>query len=345
MIPGIIESARYVSTFTDTFNRANAADLATIEYEWAEISGDWQISSNTAFTPTSASSYPIAVFDSLKENGLFRAYSNGNNNAGYGVSFWVTDSNNWWAAVANSTTSTGSITTYSCPSGGTLSGTTCLRTCSSGGNLIGYTGGTCSGNQAYSPDSNCVCNDPGGCGCYSYEFGDAVNCLCYSSPISDSMGYPCNTPYMCETFCNGYFFDRCYSSVRSGIVAPYTYPGTNCTPVYSQVTYYNCDYAATASTTTTTVYTSTLRLLKNEAGVVSEVASTTFYSGGVDFHPANISVTTNQNLVTVTGVNGGTSVSFSHAASNPTRGTKHGLIIAPASRLQSTRIDQFDYVN
>lgn len=345
MIPGIIESARSVAPFTDTFNRTNAADIATIEYEWLELSGDWQINSNTAFTPTAASSYPLAVFDAQKENASVRAHSSGNNNSGYGVAFWAIDANNWWAAVTDSSTSTGSVTTYSCPNGGTLSGTTCLKTCTSGGQFLGYTGGTCPANQSVTPDSNCTCNDPGGCGCYSYEVGDYGSCTCYSGLISDYQGVPCSTPYLCNEYCNGYWFSGCYTSARSGVVPPYTYPGSGCVAYYSETSSYNCDYAATASTTTTTVYTHTMKILKRESGTVTQVASSNFYSGGTDFYLSNIAVTTNGASITVTGVNGGTSVAFNHTASNPTIGTKHGIVIAPAARSQSTRIDQFDYIN
>lgn len=344
MIPGIIESARSVAPFTDTFNRTNAADIATIEYEWLELSGDWQINSNTAFTPTAASSYPLAVFDAQKENASVRAHSSGNNNSGYGVAFWAIDANNWWAAVTDSSTSTGSVTTYSCPNGGTLSGTTCLKTCTSGGELIGYTGGTCPANQSVSPDSNCVCNDPGGCGCYSYEVGDYGSCTCYGGgSVSAFDPSLCGGPgYSLYPY---YFAGSCWQTARSGVVPPYTYTGSGCTENRTPTSTYNCDYAATASTTTTTVYTHTMKILKRESGTVTQVASSNFYSGGTDFYLSNIAVTTNGASITVTGVNGGTSVAFNHTASNPTIGTKHGIVIAPAARSQSTRIDQFDYIN
>ncbi len=340
MIPGIIESARSVAPFTDTFNRANAADIATVEYEWQELSGDWQIESNTARTLTSAASYPLAVVDIQKENVSIRATSSSANNSGFGVSFWAQDSNNWWAAVTDSSTSTGSVTTYSCPNGGTLSGTTCLKTCTSGGEFIGYTGGTCPANQSVTPDSTCTCNDPGGCGCYSYEVGDYGSCTCYSG---DQGNYA--DPNICLMFGLYPFAGVCWSNARNGTVPPYSYTGSGCTANYAPTSSYNCDYAATASTTTTTVYTHTMKLLKRESGTVTQVDSATFYSGGNDLYLSTIRVTTNSNSVTVTGVNGGTSISFGHTASSPQLGTKHGIIIAPASRSQSTRIDQFEYIS
>lgn len=376
MIPGIIESARYVSSFADTFDRANSADLATTQFEWQEVIGDWQINSNTAFSPTAVSSYPLAVFESLRENGTFRSYQF-SNTVGYGVAFWVTDANNWWAAVTESTSSstttsaytcpsggslsgttclrtcTDTVNTYSCPDGGTLSGTTCIKTCTSPGSFSGYTGGTCPANQSVSPDSNCICNDPGGCACSGNPV-DVGSCTCYVNGIG-----PEQYPGQCAQ--NGYvsFGGVCYASSYSGAVAPYSYGGSGCTPVYSgggsydcsygatlsgsTTTTYNCDYAATLSTVTITTFVHTIRLLKREAGVVSQIASTTFYTGNSDFSPNQLTVVTNLNNITVTGTNGGSSVSIAHSAVNPIRNTRHGLILAPASRSQASRIDRFDY--
>jgi len=337
MIPGIIESARSVVPFTDTFNRANNANIATIEYEWIEVRGDWQISSNTAFTPTTASSYPLAVFDSQKSDGSFRATSSGSDNAGFGVSFWVRNANNWWAAVTQSVTTGGTSSAYTCPEGGTLSGTTCLRTCTS--STTTFSGGTCPNNQSVTPNSQCICNDPGGCAC-SGDPVDPATCTCYSGFLgfTDSMVPSCGA-------IGGYAFNGvCYQNIRSGAVNPYSYPGSGCT-ANTTTTSFNCDYPATLTTVNTTVYTHTMRIIKSESGVVSEVASSTFSNTGSDNYLSTIQVSTNINSITVTGVRGGSSVSFNHTANNPQFGTQHGIIIAPATRGQSTRIDQFEYIN
>lgn len=378
MIPGIIESARWVAPFIDTFNRSNNNDIATLEYQWQELTGNWQIDSNNAYTATTAASYPLAIIDILKENVSVR--STGTNTSGYGVAFWVVDSNNWWAAVTDSTSSSTTTQAYTCPDGGSLSGTTCLKTCTTtttstvyycpdGGNLSGttcqrtcstsssyYTGGTCPANQSVSPNSQCICNDPGGCACSGNPV-DVGSCTCYTGYYSPEFypGYCSSIGYLS-------FNGNCYTGSYSGSVSPYSYTGSGCTLVtntsYYDCSYpasatqgnpvtttYNCDYAATLSTVTVTTYTHTMRLLRNVAGTVTQIATSTFSSSTSDSYPATMRVTTNQNEITVTGTTGGSSVSFGHTASSPTRGTKHGIIIAPATRSQSTRIDQFEYIN
>lgn len=332
MIPGIIESARSVEPFSDTFDRANAADLATSTLLWEELTGDWQVDNNSAYTTTAASSYPMAVIDVQKADANLRSFSVGSNNSGFGVAFWVVDSQNWWAAVTESTVTSTTVSGYTCPNGGTLSGTTCIKTCTSTTSY--YTGGTCPNNQSVTPDSNCICNDPGGCGCFPNEVG-GPGCLCYSSP--NGLG-----PDVCPS--SNWLNGTCYDSVRSGVVAPYSYTGSGCTLVTSTSTF-DCSYAATFSSTTVTTYNHTMRILKSVSGVVTQEGTVTFTNNTSDNYLDHLTVATVENLITVTGTRGTTVVSGSLSATNPNRGTKHGIILAPATRSQSARIDRFDYIN
>jgi hypothetical protein len=68
MIPGIVEASRWLPSFSDTFNRANAASLATTNLDWVDIVGDWDIASNTAYSATTAASYPLAAIESLRHD-------------------------------------------------------------------------------------------------------------------------------------------------------------------------------------------------------------------------------------------------------------------------------------
>ena len=333
MIPGIVESSRSINPFLDTFNRANTADLYTAEVDWTDIRGDWVIDTNTAYTTTSASSYPIATFDSQKYNVSVRA-TNGDNKAGFGVAFWVTDADNWWALVSDSTTTTGSYSYYTCPQGGYLSGTTCYNTVTE--QYIRYytTGQGCVNNHAYDytiDGNDCTCND------------NCVPCSGYLAPDGNCYldAYPLNGN--CFTQGGSYVANGiCYASPTFWC-PPYTYQAPGCGPVYGTIpTDYT--YAATLATANTTTYTYTMKLIKSVAGVVSVVSTQEHGTDTADGNYINtLSVVTNENQLTLSGVRNGLNVSFSHTAVNPLVADNHGIILAPASRNQGSRIEDFYY--
>lgn len=333
MIPGIVESSRSVNPFLETFNRANTSSLSTTDVEWAEITGDWVIDTNTAYTATSASSYPIATFDSQKYNVSLRA-TNGDNKAGFGVAFWVQDTNNWWALVSDSTTTTGSYSYYTCPEGGYLSGTTCYNT-RTDVYIRGFSlGEGCVNNHAYDYTINgiddCTCND----NCQPCEYYLA-NGSCYAVALPSTeedcaisggtyIGYSC------------YFFPVFWCP-------PYTYQAPGCGPYYGSITS-DYTYAATLATAYATTYTYTMKLIKNVAGTVSLVATQAHGTDTSDGNYINtLSVVTNENQLTLSGVRNGLNVSFSHTAVSPLVADNHGIILAPASRNQGSRIDDFHY--
>jgi hypothetical protein len=334
MIPGIVESSRSVNPFLETFNRANTSSLSTTDVEWTEITGDWVIDTNTAYTATSASSYPIATFDSQKYNVSLRA-TNGDNKAGFGVAFWVQDTNNWWALVSDSTTTTGSYSYYTCPQGGYLSGTTCYTTVTEQFIRFYTPGEGCVNNHAYDYTINgiddCTCND--NCQpCDGYLASDG-NCYLDVVPgVGNCLGS--GGSYKDGDLCYYYPVFWC---------PPYTYQAPGCGPVYGTLTT-DVQYAATLATAYTTTYTYTMKLIKNVAGTVSVVATQEHGTDTSDGNYINtLSVVTNENQLTLSGVRNGLNVSFSHTAVSPLVADNHGIILAPASRNQGSRIDDFYY--
>ena len=332
MIPGIVESSRSVNPFLETFNRANTSSLSTTDVEWAEITGDWVIDTNTAYTATSASSYPIATFDSQKYNVSLRA-TNGDNKAGFGVAFWVQDTNNWWALVSDSTTTTGSYSYYTCPEGGYLSGTTCYNTVTESYIRYYTTGSGCVNNHAYDytiDGVDCTCND----NCQPCEHYLANgNCYVVALP---------STEEDCAVSGGAYFSGSCYFFPVFWC-PPYTYQAPGCGPVYGTITT-DYTYAATLATAYATTYTYTMKLIKNVAGTVSLVATQAHGTDTSDGNYINtLSVVTNENQLTLSGVRNGLNVSFSHTAVSPLVADNHGIILAPASRNQGSRIDDFYY--
>ena len=335
MIPGIIESARSVTPFTDTFNRTNSANIATDLYEWEELSGDWQINGNSAYTPTAPASYPIAVVDTKKFNNT-TTVTNNEDKHGFGVAFWVKDVNNWWALVSDSAVSSGTYQYYYCSIGGYLSGTTCYTTITE--SYVRYIlPGSCPANAA-AYISNCICYDPGGCNC------GGINCGGADSNYPGQ--YDCDAG-SCAYY--GYVWTGSYFQyVKFGdcqVVAPYTYPASDCGPVYGTITT-DYAYAATLGTATNTFYAYYMKLLRNQSGTVSTVATNTHGTDGSDGNYfTSLSVTTTSaGNITMTGTRAGIPASFS-TTGIPLDGSKQGMIMAPATRKQGSKIDQFQYVS
>ena len=365
MIPGIVESSRWVASFSDTFNRTDAANIATSNLEWAEVIGDWQVASNTAYTPTSASSYPLAAIDTFRENTSVTSYNGIGTGfgAGFGVAFWVVDSNNWWAVVSDVSTTQSSGISYSCPSGGTVEGTTCKKTCyqtcydtcydacCTDGYCASGSGSCGGGGYAY----GCATTVAGGCDpARSYNCGGAST----GNPNSyDCFANPCQACRYVQTYDPNqypYYLTvyECFSGVvpastswSAGTVTatvacnPHTCPtGYACNP-------YACDYTATATTTTVTNYAHTIKLLRKLAGTVSVVATQSLGSDQTTpIYLTSLSVSTVGNIITYSGLRNGSTNSYTATAVTPTKNTKHGIIMAPTTAgTQGNRIDRFDY--
>lgn len=363
MIPGIVESSRWLSPFSDTFNRANTTTMATTGIDWVETIPDWQIVSNKAYTATATSSYPLLSFDATKANVTIKATGN-LDGAGFGVAFWVTNATNWWAVVTDVTQGSTSGTTYTCPNGGTLSGSTCLKTCyqtcyetcynqcCSTGSCVNYGNfsyGECGGGgYAYG------CYDTGGCSCDAYGgVGDTSTCTCYyGGSVPLSVNYSASQCFQG----GGYPFNgQCYNAVASGQIPAYWYAGTitsyvscnpyNCNPYDCNP--YACNYDATGTTSTITTYTHTMKLIRNNAGTISTVATVAL---GVDnttpVYVTSIQVNTNGSTISATALRGGVSVNLTNSPVSPTTSTRHGFILAPVTTtaLLSRNVDQFDYL-
>lgn len=116
-----------LARFTDTFTAANSTTTLPVSEAtpWEATRGTWGVTSNKAYSVSAPGNYAVAVVDTKGENASVKSTTD-NTHAGVGVSFWVTDSNNWWGAHSKKVSTTG--TPYICPSGGSLSGSTCSYT-------------------------------------------------------------------------------------------------------------------------------------------------------------------------------------------------------------------------
>ena len=149
-------SAGALSAFTDDFD-------STLNARYTQTSGTWTISSGDASTSTAAASYPLLSFNANTREVTVRAEGGTTNVFGWGVAFWVTDSNNWWAVIADREE-------YTCQTGTTSGCCACGTTCGPDGscNCFNCDGGGCIGNCTLIANAG-TCSYPVFGTCYRYR--------------------------------------------------------------------------------------------------------------------------------------------------------------------------------
>lgn len=202
----------YAASITDDFNRADASSLGTVSNgvtSWTNTRGTWAIVSNAA---VGSGTTPLASVTNPLQSSNYELKLDLPSGSGSGLAFWVTDADNWYGVVSGAT----STTTYSCPNGGTLSGTTCsgastyaassstvtvsdpmYYSCPSGGSLSGT---TCYTTSTYGAQLNCS-------GPYSYNPGGSS--FQYVGPANYTETYVHGAPGCtnCSYSCDA---SRCY---------------------------------------------------------------------------------------------------------------------------------------
>jgi hypothetical protein len=164
MIPGIVDSAVGAArSFTDEFPGDGA-----LEPRWSATRGTWTKTSGDAVTSTAASSYPLLSFNANTRQATVRTEGGTANTFGWGVSFWVVDNDNWWAAVVDRTT-------FTCQVGSTTGCCACgsdpiLGACGPDGSCACYVcdGGGCIGNCTFVGYAG-TCTYPVFGTCYNYN--------------------------------------------------------------------------------------------------------------------------------------------------------------------------------
>lgn len=125
MITGIIASAsEALGAFTDEFTPAGS-----FHPRWVQTRGTWVQNSGNAGCTSPVSAYPLLTFNANTERVSVQTAQVGTSQFGWGVSFWVVDQNNWWAAIADRTAYTcvvGSTTgCCACPDSGSGNDCSC----------------------------------------------------------------------------------------------------------------------------------------------------------------------------------------------------------------------------
>lgn len=177
--------------FLDAFTRSDSGSvIAGGPVDWLAESGTWGITTNQASTSTAAASYPLATFDAGTVAATVKATLPTTRSSGAGVAFWVTDNNNWWAAVADKVDTSGAP--YNCPSGGGANNSTgnCSYTYGAQGGGPGHNPG------GYGPYWACSSGTLFGNGCWYYsgnawvQFGVGyLACCTYYAPSNYDAPY------------------------------------------------------------------------------------------------------------------------------------------------------------
>jgi hypothetical protein len=334
----------YAADITDTFDRANANSLGTVSNgvtSWTALSGSWAIASNQATSSTSPSSYPVATVTSPLSSTDYELKIDVPAGAGPGVALWVTDASNWYAVTTNLVTTNN----YSCPSGGTVSGTDCVITSTYNATATTYNCGS-----PYSYD----CNYSASYRAAGYVYNGAF-CSGCSGPGANDGTLQCTT-------INGQF--GCWEIIPAGYYCPNggTLSGSTCLKTCSgcgtggsdpcaTCTSYSCSpgdslngtictSTSTYSATNTPTYTYTTRLIKNTSGTKSTLV-TYSHSSAV----RSLKVTTSNDTVSISAYSGtgqsGLLDTNNYAVTTPTKTAVAGIIISPASSSQGTTLDNF----
>jgi hypothetical protein len=107
MIPGIVSILTKLKAFVDNFNRANNPSsllgASSPTNKWIAFRGTWGINSNKANTATAANTYPMAGIKTGAKTARVKITNGTSGHCGYGLAFWILDSNNWYGLVSDRT--------------------------------------------------------------------------------------------------------------------------------------------------------------------------------------------------------------------------------------------------
>jgi hypothetical protein len=302
----------FAAFIIDDFNRSTSGTLGTSSSgaSWSTLNGQWYANGSQAQSDTSSSAYPIATVGW----GASEITASASVSGGTGISFWVTDSSNWWAVVSynNFTTYSYGINPYSCPPCQTCYGTTTTYNC------VPYN----------TPDTmNCacapVCNScPGG---YTYCSGGLWPGLCVTGAGCNSY----NITAVAEPSCTTAYNCACGNATS----------GTTCTPTTTTYSY-DCNCATCYSGTATGYnYYYYLRLLKSEAGVITTVTDVALAS-----QAAAILLSTSGDTITAkaysdTAMTSQLGSDLVYTATSPVQGPSAGIIKITSEHNQGSTVD------
>lgn len=322
-ILGAIASS-ILKIITDNFNRTTSGGLGTSSSGavWNGLRGVWFANGSQAQSNDSASTYPVASV-SFRSNATVSADVSG----GVGLSYWIADSNNYWASYPNYIQNSSTVTTCT---GSTVSCTDTTNTCNPGGcgTVSSSSSTTCTGATVSCTDTTNTCN-PGGCGSIS-----SSGVTTYTCP---DPGYP----YLCPgATCNE--LDNCGGASIPATASGTTYTRTQNTNVTTYTRSQN-----TNVTTTIYTYDTQIKVISSVSGSIVTDSTTTLVSAASSLSPVgSLKVVTSGNQITTTAYSGTNLTSplgspIVRTPSSPNTGNSVGIIKAPSTYLQGSTLDTF----
>ncbi len=322
-ILGILASS-LLRVITDNFNRTTSGGLGTSSSGavWNGLRGVWFANGTQAVSNDTASTYPIASV-SFRSNATVSSDVSG----GVGVSYWITDSSNWWASYPNYVQNSSTVTTCT---GSTVSCTDTTNTCSPGGcgTVSSSSAVTCTGATVSCTDTTNTCS-PGGCGTIT-----SSGVTSYSCP---NPAYP----YLCPgQTCNE--LPGCNGASISATPGTTTYTRTQNTNVTTYTRTQNTNVTSTVYT-----YDTQIKVVSSVSGTVATQSTTTLVSGAGSLSTVgSLKAVTSGNQITTTAYSGTNLTSqlgspIVSTPSSPSTGTSVGIIKAPSTYSQGTTLDTF----
>jgi len=283
------------NTFFDAFTSA-------LNSAWKIINGSWASSSNTAYSSTPASSYPLATVPMAKSNVTAQIETAGQ---GTGIALWVTDSGNWWGVVSgqDGATSCNCQTCYTCNAYG---GATCYQW---------------SNPQCVYTTVEYACSWSNAC------TGNCSNCCKWSTKGACS-GY-------CGSCCqwSGAVTANCFYYYCSATFNP-----GNCTAANPDYCISSSSYACNCQT----CYPPFIRVIQSASSIVSEIYKWTISSiaNSLKVITSGTGITaraySDNSLSTQIGSD------LTYTATGATITTKFGIVVAPSSYSQGNSLDNFN---
>ena len=284
----------------DFFTRTTTTSLGTANtgQTWLNTRGTWFANGSAAQSNDAASTYPLSSIPFSQNVTVSAAVTEGT-----GVSFWVTDANNWYATVAYHTQASYSCNCSTCCNTCTHTGGSCGSTC----NTCQHTGGSC-GNTYSCANGTTPCNG---------------NTVCYSNP--GCTGTIVSGVTVTPITCTNQDCDACGST-------PNTCTNSDCTACGS--------YSCNCQTCYSDFYY--MRMLKSISGTISQVISdyaVASLPAAIKVVTSGDTITetaySDTSLTTSLG-------STSTTPSGPIKGTGVGIIKVPAAITQGSTVDIFN---
>ncbi len=329
-----------LTSVLDTFNRSdNPSDLGSISgQKWKIWRGIWGIVSNKASSSSSASEYAMATLTFTKTDAVIGVSSP---DPGTGMTFWVSDADNWYASVYTQEESC--ETCFNCNSwnasncnafcGGNCKGWTCNSGYCNSWNAIACIGNWNVNSYCAAWDNICVrWNNP----CQAWRnTAPKGQCTRWGIQCNGRVLYCVNSGYYignCNltqwSNCNAYF---CNAASCTGGFNP-----VNCCGNYNAS---NCNAFFSYSCNCTTQHR--IKIISSIASSISTVVSTLWSSTIASFktvlsgNSATIRAYSSSDYTSQIGSD------YAENLSSPVKNKKFGIIKSPSGLNQGSSIEEF----